>query len=217
MYKKRMAQLALTLIVISLLVFVALIILVRYHSVLQADIFLSRDLQAEGDTATRRNAIYLFFSFVSFFGRTLVAAAMVVITAAIFWLCRFYRETIFVLLVPISSVIGWLVKFLVARPRPSDGLVKVWDRQVTASFPSGHVVFYTVFFGFLIAVMFYHHKINTWLRLSIIIISLFFIAAISFSRIYLGAHWASDVAGGYLLGFACLMVLVYYYLKDGIA
>ena len=213
-YKTRMAQIAFALVLFSLGVLIVLTIFIRHHSVLNVDVYLSRDLQKEGDTILEHNALFYFFSFVSFWGRTIVAAAMVSVVGIIFWLFRCYRESVFIILTPLSSAIDWLVKLLVNRPRPSDSLVNVIDRQMSASFPSGHVVFYTVFFGLLIAIMFRRHQIALWLRIVVILISLFFIAAISFSRIYLGAHWASDVAGGYLLGLACLISLVYFYLRD---
>lgn len=209
-----MARLALFLVIFSLLILIALTILVHYHTVFRADILLSQDLQNEGDSSAKKDALYHFFVFVSYFGQTLVAAAMVTITAVVFWLFHLYRETIFTFSVFISTAIDWLVKYLVNRPRPTDSLVRVLDKQATSSFPSGHVVFYTVFFGFLIAVMLRQHKLSLWVRIPVALISMFFISTVAFSRIYLGAHWASDVAGGYFLGFACLIILVYYYLKD---
>lgn len=42
----------------------------------------------------------------------------------------------------------------------------------------------------------------------------FLILTVSISRIYLGAHWAIDVIGGYLFGFAYLVIILRYYLKD---
>lgn len=45
-------------------------------------------------------------------------------------------------------------------------------------------------------------------------LSSFLILTVSLSQIYLGAHWATDVIGGYLFGFAYLGITHNYYLKD---
>lgn len=213
MLKKYLPTIAGILLLVAVIALVGLAILVHYHSVFRLDIFLSRDIQAEGDTAIKKSAILDVLTAVSYFGKPVVAAAMVFIVAAIFWLLKYYRETIFVLLTPVAALINALVKILVDRPRPSDTLVKVLDRELDPSFPSGHVVFYVVFFGFLIAAMFMTPKIPRWIRILVGLFSLFMIIAISFSRIYLGAHWATDVLGGYLLGFILLSILLYFYLK----
>ncbi|QEC75292.1 phosphatase PAP2 family protein [Mucilaginibacter ginsenosidivorax] len=44
-------------------------------------------------------------------------------------------------------------------------------------------------------------------------ICLFLIFMIPVSRVYLGAHWFTDVLGGFLLGIICLYILSYQYLK----
>lgn len=64
------------------------------------------------------------------------------------------------------------------------------------SFPSGHVVQYVVAFGLL-----YHWKIAR--PLCVLMVSL-----VGISRIYLGAHWISDVVMGYVFGFGLLRVMV---------
>jgi len=45
--------------------------------------------------------------------------------------------------------LGQVIKILVHRPRPGADLVTVLDQLTTYSFPSGHVLAYTAFFGFL--------------------------------------------------------------------
>lgn len=204
-------RISVVLLVLAFIGLITLAIFVHYHKVLGLDVFLSRDLQAEGDTAMRKVQIFDFLYAVSFVGKTFVAATMVFLIALGFWLLKYYRETIFTFLTLLAAAINSGIKLIVNRPRPTDGLVTVINREMDASFPSGHVVFYTVFFGFLIAAMFFTPKIPKWLRIIICIISAGLIVSVSFSRVYLGAHWATDVIAGYLEGFILLFVLLYFY------
>ncbi len=197
--------------IIAILALLALAIFVHYHKILGLDVFLSRDLQSEGDTTSRQTLFFDFFYAVSFFGKTFIAAIMVFLVAFGFWCLNYWRESIFCLLSTIAVAVNSGIKLLVDRPRPTDGIVRVINRQMDASFPSGHVVFYTVFFGFLIAAMFYTKKIPRWLRIAIIVISLCLIISVSFSRVYLGAHWTTDVVAGYLEGFILLTILLHFY------
>lgn len=213
MLKKYLPKIALGLLILAIIALVALGILVHYRSVFGLDVFLSRDIQSEGDTPERRVLILNFLLFVSFFGKAFVTAAMVFIVAAIFYLYKYYREAIFILLTPIAAGINFIVKIIVDRPRPDGSLVHVLDHELDPSFPSGHVNFYVVFFGLLIAIMLSQQKIPLWIRISVIAFSLTMIIAVSFSRIYLGAHWATDVLGGYLLGLILLMGYLYFYFK----
>jgi undecaprenyl-diphosphatase len=92
-----------------------------------------------------------------------------------------------------------LIKIVVHRPRPGIDLVHVVDLLNSYSFPSGHVFLYTAFFGFLLFLGY------TLLRLSltrtcILVVFGGLVALVGLSRIYLGDHWASDVAAAYLLG-----------------
>lgn len=213
MLKKYLPKIALIMLIAAIFALIGLAILVHYHSVFRLDIFLSRDIQSEGDTATRKTLILNYLEFVSYFGKAFVTAVMVFVVAAVFWLYKYYRETIFVLCTPIAAGINFIVKLIVDRPRPNGSLVNVLDHELDPSFPSGHVNFYVVFFGFLIAAMFMTPKIPLWIRILVGFFSLAMIISISFSRIYLGAHWATDVLGGYLLGFILLSILLYFYLR----
>jgi undecaprenyl-diphosphatase len=133
----------------------------------------------------------------------------------IFLIFRYKREALFTLLSSLSGLVSTLVKLVVDRPRPGAPLVHVMEKTAQQSFPSGHVIFYTTFFGFIILVMYNRRAIPKPVRLIVSAICLLLILLIPLSRVYLGAHWFTDVTAGALLGLICLYVLGYFYLKTG--
>lgn len=103
-----------------------------------------------------------------------------------------------------------LVKILVHRPRPGADLVTVLQQLKSYSFPSGHVLTYTVFFGFLFFLSYTLLK-RSFVRTILLAILGSLVGLIGISRIYLGDHWASDAAGAYLLGSLWLTLSIYVY------
>lgn len=110
----------------------------------------------------------------------------------------------------LGGAINLLVKLLVGRPRPTDLLVNVARVYHHESFPSGHVVFFVEFFGFLLFLSYVLLERGPLRRLLLIVLGLL-IALVGVSRVYLGAHWPSDVFGAYLAGGIWLMVLILVY------
>jgi len=206
-------KIALISILILAVVTVAISIVVYFHPVMNFEVLISKDLQAKGDTLWQQQLISNILSFVSLIGRTTIMVWIVLAFALLFWLLKYYWENLFCLITLFSAVINSLIKILIHRPRPSEDLVNVLDRQLSPSYPSGHVVFFTVFFGYIIATMFFTKKIPLFVRIIIGIFSLLLIFLVSISRIYLGAHWVTDVIAGYCEGFILLAILLYFYLK----
>ncbi len=109
-----------------------------------------------------------------------------------------------------SGSLNYLLKIAIRRPRPATTLVIVFNPLDSYSFPSGHVMFYVAFFGFLVYLVLFLFKDS--IRRSLFISFLvFLISAVGFSRLYLGDHWASDVIGGYLLGSLVLITSIRFY------
>jgi membrane-associated phospholipid phosphatase len=151
---------------------------------------------------------------ISWPGYVPVSPIMVIAVAGLFFAFKYRKEALFVLLTMLSGLISTVFKFLVNRPRPTEDLVRVVMKNAQQSFPSGHVLFYVIFFGFLVLLMFRLKSLNNTIRVGVSIICLFLIFTIPFSRIYLGAHWFTDVLGGFLLGIVCLYIIGYVYLQQ---
>lgn len=91
-----------------------------------------------------------------------------------------------------------LVKHLIHIERPT-GLVKTPEGW---SFPSGHSSVSLALFGFLAVLLTREQSLEKrWFAFSI---AAFFAGLIMLSRLYLTAHWLTDVVGGALLAIICL-------------
>lgn len=109
-----------------------------------------------------------------------------------------------------SAALNALVKNLIQRPRPLPDTVNVLTTLDSYSFPSGHVMFYVSFLGF-IGLLAYSLLKPSFQRSLLLIFSGGLVALIGISRIYLGHHWASDVLGAYLLGCLTLVANIQLY------
>jgi membrane-associated phospholipid phosphatase len=140
----------------------------------------------------------------------------IIITLACLILLFFkkYLETIWLLLSTLGGYeLSLYFKGLVARHRPSADLV----HQVTKfirndSFPSGHVLFYVSFFGFILFLTYTFLKKSIYKKV-LVILYFVLIILIGPSRIYLGAHWFSDTMGAYLLGTVWLSIVIFTYYR----
>ncbi len=148
----------------------------------------------------RQNPLGRFFMIgISEIGFPKIAVPLTFGLAAVFWALRFRLEALFILLTSSSNILNMLVKRLIKRPRPTNELVTVARVINEPSFPSGHVMHYINLFGllsYLLATNWHSGK----LRNTLIAICIALIICIGPSRVYLGAHWPSDVMAGYLYG-----------------
>lgn len=139
---------------------------------------------------------------------------VVLVTSGIFLLFKYKREALFILLTLFTGVISYVLKVVINRPRPTADLVRILKETSNQSFPSGHVLFYVVFFGFIVMLMRHLKYIPQLLRTTVTSLCLFLIFTVPLSRVYLGAHWFTDVAGGFLLGLFMLFILSMSYLRN---
>jgi membrane-associated phospholipid phosphatase len=114
-----------------------------------------------------------------------------------------------------AGLISWLLKLIVSRPRPPAELVQIMVDTHGLGFPSGHVAWSTVIGAllFYLAPRLVKQKATVWFLRALLIV---LILVVGFSRIYLGAHWLSDVVGGLFLGALLLYPAIFLYNKYGV-
>jgi undecaprenyl-diphosphatase len=124
------------------------------------------------------------------------------------WKRRWYSLLALALAVPGGMLLNIALKNLFQRARP------VFDEPLltlaTYSFPSGHVMGSTVFYGVLVAFVFWNVRGWCW-RLLMLAIACSMIMLVAFSRLYLGVHYVSDVTAAFIEGLAwlslCLIIV----------
>lgn len=196
--------------------FIGIILLIVFigffpEQVTVIDHFISKEVQN-----IKGQGIQSLMAAISLVGDFPYTIILPILASLFYFFTRNRRETGYVLLIWVADLLNYALKKLIARPRPTAEVVNLLGHWESPSFPSGHVVHYTFFFGFILYSLFFIRHVPRVQKIFLAFICSTLILAISFSRIYLGAHWVSDVLGGYLTGFVFLSIAIYYYRK-GIA
>jgi membrane-associated phospholipid phosphatase len=98
----------------------------------------------------------------------------------------------------LGSVIDSILKVSIARHRPTADVVQILAPSQGFSYPSGHAVFYT-WFAFMLAAALAPRLRPPW-RYALWLAALLLALIACLGRVWAGAHWPSDVVGGFLLG-----------------
>lgn len=122
----------------------------------------------------------------------------VAMTTYLSWRRRWAALATWWLAIALSEPFIGLLKSAYDRARPPEALVEV----LTGSFPSGHSVA-----GAVVAVSLVVCLVSAGpARRNLEIAAAVFALIMGFSRIYLGAHWLTDVVAGVAFGAACVLV-----------
>ena len=118
-----------------------------------------------------------------------------VIACVVLWLRhRLHRAVLLAVTVSGSALLMWTLKQLFHRKRP---LPCGFPKPVGYSFPSGHALVSFCFFMVLAAMITAEQKTSVG-RVAVWVIAALMVFGIGLSRIYLCAHYPSDVVAGYL-------------------
>lgn len=106
----------------------------------------------------------------------------------------------------VSSLLDNEIKVLMARQRPTADLLHILTPAPGYSYPSGHAVYFT-WMSFMLAFAL-APKIRPRYRWIAWVVAALVIVLACTARVWAGAHWPSDVIGGFLLGIGwCAFVL----------
>jgi undecaprenyl-diphosphatase len=177
------------------------------HSIpiLPGDVAISHWLQA-GNLAS----LAPLMQTVSFVSSTVPAAIIVASLTIGLWLWGKRLEAIFIASsTSLAALLDWLLKWLIDRPRPGSELMLAAGGDTGLSFPSGHTTYAVVFYGllFYLAPRLIKQPAARVLQ-SILVLLILLTGA---SRVFLGAHWPSDVLGSLLLGGLLLVAAIALY------
>jgi membrane-associated phospholipid phosphatase len=114
------------------------------------------------------------------------------------------RAVVLLLLAAILQDVGAAVKLLIERARPTEGVVDVWREVGSHSFPSGHVLGATLIVGLLFIAL-GRSTLDVRLKRALQGACLVWILLMGVGRMVVGAHWPTDVLGGYIVGVLLLL------------
>jgi len=104
-----------------------------------------------------------------------------------------------------SAALPWLVKLIVARPRPTFAHLQ---QLSSLSFPSEHTTQAAAIY--LTVAILLSKDLNRGLRELVIVLALLIAVVVAWSRVYLGVHYPSDVAAGLILGWSWALLVFHW-------
>lgn len=158
-------------------------------------------------TGTTTDFRTMLMKIVSFIGEPKMSIVYVVIIAFFLWGFKYKIPALWALgTLGGGDIVAYAVKEVVKRARPAQHMAA----DDGFSFPSGHVFGIFLIAAILFLVVIPNLKRN-WVRLLCQIILVLFIIILAISRVYLYAHYPSDVIGAMLLAYTWLQITEWLY------
>lgn len=154
------------------------------------------------------DALHQIARFMTVIGRSPISTLIPIAAIVAMWIWGQRHLSIFLAAAAVARVLSVAVKELVDRPRPSASLVDVTYNLGGHSFPSGHALGATLFYGFLIycaEISIANKPARRLVQGGLALV----IVLMGYARVELGAHWFTDVLGGYAIGLLVLGAMIW--------
>lgn len=183
--------------------FLNLVALVRSQKSATFDLAMTRRIQRINSPTIARGMNLV--SWLGFRPQSLLLPGLSVVLAGVF---SSRRDARYLIVAWAASLLSYTTKLLVRRPRPGGEGINVTKADLRdSSFPSGHVLHYVVFWGFVAYLLMVKLAPRRWRWLPVVYLNAL-IVLVGPSRVYLGHHWFTDVLGSYSLGSGLLLTLI---------
>ena len=158
------------------------------------------------------SAMTLIMKLITTLGSTIVIITGIACVAILIKNKKYFF--IFAMSCLFGTILNNLLKIIIRRPRPSETMLLTSESSY--SFPSGHTMISTIFYGLIIYYII--KKINNKKLKNFLVgflsLVIFFVGI---SRIYLGVHYATDVIAGFIIGLIYLIGFIKFLKKKKIA
>lgn len=181
---------------LALLLGVGLGLVARGPNVLDVDLEVTTAIQqAQGQ------AVWWLADLGNLLGSTSWAAGALGIGLAGAAALRAWDEVRFLAVLLVLRLLATQLKPLFASPRPTGDLVTIVGDWHGSGYPSGHALTASTM-GLGLAVIAWRHVPSRRAAWAVIVVLAVLVLVIGWARIWSGAHWTSDVVGGYAFGAA---------------
>ncbi len=147
-------------------------------------------------------------------GTTSIAAAITVVALIIAIALKQMQISVFLVLVLLLRLAGIQLKPLFDSPRPTEEHLRLLETFDGTGYPSGHSMTVAMVSAMLVLIS-WRNLSDVRLKWAISAIAAIAITLVGWSRVWSGAHWPSDVLGGW--GYGIALVLGAWILSDAIA
>jgi undecaprenyl-diphosphatase len=143
---------------------------------------------------------------LSWIGSPWAVTPLVTLAAGWFWWHRYKDDAVLVAAAALGGVaLDAVMKAHFRRMRPD--LPWAFVHEHSFSFPSGHSAMAMVMYG-IIVYKTEDKLFSLWERAALLAAAFLMVVGIGVSRVYLGAHYPSDVAAGYFVGAVWLAAVI---------
>lgn len=172
------------------------------NSLSRFDTNFTRTIQNLPDTFTP------LMNFATLLGEPVTVVLVALFASGVAWRQNQHRVSYGFLVGIAGCGLSGVLKYFIHRTRP-DTIYVTNMRFKSYSFPSGHSFGSLLIYG-LLAHLAYKHLPTPW-NWIIVLATTILVILIGTSRVYLGAHFPTDVIGGWILAAITLFIIIKYF------